>query len=293
MSAKEFKTLEEQIELLKSRGLRVDNEEMAREFLRVNNYYRVSGYSLTLRKNDVFYKNACFQNISDIYMFDYELRHILLKYIEEIEVKIKSIYAYEFARCNGETAYKDSAYFTNAQEHQKIINKVDAQKKLSLKNEAYIRHYEIELKQDMPIWAYIEIFTIGDISKLYSISTANLKNAIAAQFGLTMTKGGQLLGDYLYVMTNLRNLCAHGSRLFNRIFIRKPTLNSNEKKLLIRDKAGTIDNAHLYGFVIMMRRLLSKESFKEMKAEIISLKSKFPFVSMRYYGFRDDWELVL
>ena len=58
MPDKSFKTIEEQLEILRSRGLTIDDEDVAKEFLLWNNYYRVSGYSLTLRKNDIFYKSA-------------------------------------------------------------------------------------------------------------------------------------------------------------------------------------------------------------------------------------------
>ena len=99
MEEKKFKTIDEQLEILKSRGLIIEDESVAKEFLLYNNYYRVSGYSLTLRKNDIFYESTTFQNIIDIYNFDHEFRHIILKYIENIEVKFKSIYAYESILC--------------------------------------------------------------------------------------------------------------------------------------------------------------------------------------------------
>lgn len=63
MADKDFKTIDEQIEILRSRGLTIEDEAEAKDFLLRNNYYRVSGYSLTLRKNDVFAKSATFQNI--------------------------------------------------------------------------------------------------------------------------------------------------------------------------------------------------------------------------------------
>ena len=108
-----------------------------------------------------------------------------------------------------------------------------------------------------------------------------------------MKSGPAILGEYLYAMTTIRNFCAHGNRLFNRLFIRKPSLNRKEKELLITYKDGTMDNSHLYGFVIIMRRLIDRTSFDNMKAEIVALRKKYPFVSMRYYGFREDWEAVL
>ena len=98
MADKEFKTLDEQIKILTDRGLEIPDVEKAKDFLYKNNYYRVSGFSLTLRKNDEFYKGATFQNIIDIYNFDHELRHILLEYLEIIETRVKSVYAYEFSK---------------------------------------------------------------------------------------------------------------------------------------------------------------------------------------------------
>ena len=78
MSTKDFKTIDEQLEILRSRGLIIDDENIAKEFLLYNNYYLISGYSLTLRKNNIFSKSASFQNIIDIYNFDHEFRHVIL-----------------------------------------------------------------------------------------------------------------------------------------------------------------------------------------------------------------------
>ena len=79
MSTKDFKTIDEQLEILRSRGLIIDDENIAKDFLLYNNYYRISGYSLTLRKNNIFSKSASFQNIIDIYNFDHEayLKHFV------------------------------------------------------------------------------------------------------------------------------------------------------------------------------------------------------------------------
>ena len=59
------------------------------------------------------------------------------------------------------------------------------------------------------------------------------------------------------------------------------------------DKNGDEDNAHLYGFILIMRRLLTIETFAEMKDEIIQLTQEYPFVDMKHYGFRGDWKNVL
>lgn len=105
-----------------------------------------------------------------------------------------------------------------------------------------------------------------------------------------MNRGPEILGHYMHSMTIIRNLCAHGSRIYNRLFEQKPSLNKKEQSLLIRREDGTMDNAHFFGVFLIMRRLLTAESFAEMKKAVIALTEKYPFVRMDYYGFRDDWK---
>ena len=97
----------------------------------------------------------------------------------------------------------------------------------------------------------------------------------------------------MHGMTILRNLCAHGSRLYNRLFIRKPSLSGKEKKLLRTDEDGLVDNAHLFGYILNMKRLLSSHDFDGMKDRMVKLTEKIPFVSMRYYGFPDNWKDII
>lgn len=132
------------------------------------------------------------------------------------------------------------------------------------------------LKQDIPLWAYIDLFTISDISFLYSISEQPIKDAVAHTFGLTMSKGASILGSYMHSMTIIRNLCAHGSRIYNRLFEQKPSLNKKEKALLIKDSNGNIDNAHFYSFLLIMKRLLPADKFNEMKKSIVALTKSIP-----------------
>ena len=290
MAEKTFKTVDQQLELLRSRGLTISDESKAKNFLLNNNYYRISGYSLTLRKNDIFSKSATFQNIIDIYQFDHELRHIILEYMEIIEVRMKSIYTYEFTKTHGPIGYLDDKHFTNKTKHKEIIEKANQQMAQRLPHEAYLKHFVNDLGQPIPLWAYVDLLTVSDISFLFSISEPEIKKEVAATFGLTMRKGPDILGQYMHSMTIIRNLCAHGSRIYNRLFEQKPSLNAKEKALLIVDKNNNIDNAHFYGFVLVMKRLLPADIFSEMKNSIICLSQKYPFVRMDYYGFRSDWK---
>ena len=75
-------------------------------------------------------------------------------------------------------------------------------------------------------------------------------------------------------MTIIRNLCAHGSRLFNRLFEQKPSLNKKEQTLLIVNSDGTKDNAHLYGFILVMRRLLTADEFNAVAEPVSCFHSR-------------------
>ena len=278
---KEFKTIAEQIDLFKKRGLTITDEKAATSFLLENNYYRISGYSLTLRKHDQFYNNTTFDNIMDIYYFDYELRIALLKYIAKIEIKFKSIYAYLFCQKYGPMGYLESSHFTDLNEYNKIIQKTKKQVKKSLSNEAFIRHYLLDLNEDLPFWAYIEVFSISDISRLYKISDKQLKQDVAEKMGFELKNRDEIVEKYMHGMTIIRNFCAHNCRLFNRLFATKPYLKKKDKQLLILDRNGNRDNNHLFGFILNMQYLLCEEDYKQLKNDIVRIKNKYPFVNLK------------
>ena len=292
MSYKGFKTIDEQISILKNRGLNIVDIDTAKDFLLRNNYYRISGYSLTLRDHDAFFENASFQNIIDIYEFDHRLRHILMKYIEVIEVTVKSVYSYEFSKSYGAFAYLDPSLFSDSAIHYDIMQKAEAQKNSRLPHEAYLKHFINDLKIDIPLWAFVDLLTISNISFLYKISPVAVKLSVANAFGFK-SKGDELLERFMHFMTILRNLCAHGSRLYNRLFEQKPWLNKKELALLTSLPDGTKDNSHLFGYILIMRRLLKPSDFNHMKSEIESLSRVYSFVDLSHYGFNKNWSSLL
>lgn len=225
-----------------------------KKFLKYNNYYRISGFSLTLRNHDVFYPSVTMQNIMDIYNFDHEFRTIIFDIITKIEINIKSIYAYYFAKEYGATGYLDNRNFYNEEIYNNTINKVNESVKQNVKHEDYMKHFA-DIVEKLPFWAYIESFTLSDLSKIYSISKLDLKKTIAIEFGLKSNNGYKIMESYLRCLAFLRNICTHGGRLYNRRFNTKPNLSRKEKRLLIKDKNGNPDNSLLYGYIINIKRL--------------------------------------
>ena len=92
---KPFKTIDEQIELLENRNLIIPDKKMARELLSRLNYYRLSGYTLTLRRDDHFHNGVTFENIMQIYNFDSELRTAVLYLLEYVEVSFRTFIGYK------------------------------------------------------------------------------------------------------------------------------------------------------------------------------------------------------
>ncbi len=212
-----------------------------------------------------------------------------MKFLEIIEVRFKSVYAYEFTKLHGPDGYLDEHHFSNTSKHTDLINKAKTQQDKRLPHEAYLKHFIVDLQQSLPLWAYVDLLTIADISIFFSISDNNVRNNIATSFNIPH----KLLGRFMHFMTILRNLCAHGSRLYNRLFEQKPKLNKDEQKLLNTTRKGNPDNAHLFSYILVMKRLLTSNEFLEMKQELSQLTKKYPFVHMKHYGFRTDWESIL
>ena len=110
---KPFKTIEEQISILEDRGLKIDDEEVAKKFLANLNYYRLSAYTLTLRKDNHFYANVYFSDVMQIYRFDMELRAALMYLLESIEVSMRTYIGYYHAKAFGALGYYKEESFEN------------------------------------------------------------------------------------------------------------------------------------------------------------------------------------
>ena len=97
---KQFKTIDEQISLLKSRNLAFNNESEAKNLLKKYNYFDIiNGTENILLKtmNPKAYDNVFFEDFYEIYKFDTEIRILTLKKIFEIEARLKTSLAHNFA----------------------------------------------------------------------------------------------------------------------------------------------------------------------------------------------------
>lgn len=108
---KEFKTINEQIEILKMRGLVFDNEEFAKEKLLETNYYNtINGYKklfITLDDsgNEIFKNNTKYEELFYLSEFDRSMRTVYLENILKTENRLKTLVAYYFSEKYGHDNY--------------------------------------------------------------------------------------------------------------------------------------------------------------------------------------------
>lgn len=210
---KSFKSIDEQIELLKSRGMLFRDESQAKHHLLNLNYYRLSGYWLPFKQpDDSFNPNLYFEDIINIYMFDSALKALLYQALETIEISAKTKFAYYLSQVHGSHPLK-TENFTNAyhfaQSYAKLQSEIERQKERN-----FIKHYREKYAEELPpLWVCVEVMTFGLLSQLTkNIKNIKVKRAIARCYDLDM----RIFESVLYHLSTIRNHIAHHSWLYNQ-----------------------------------------------------------------------------
>lgn len=109
-----------QLQQLKNRGLIVDNEPKALHLLEVVSYYRMSGYWYPLladKVNHTFKAGATFDTAFNIYKFDRELRLLVMRELEKIEIAVRAKMIYILSHSRGSFWYQDTKNFSRPLKH--------------------------------------------------------------------------------------------------------------------------------------------------------------------------------
>lgn len=210
---KSFKTIDEQIELLKSRGMLFRDENQAKHYLLNLNYYRLSGYWLPFKQSDeCFNPNLYFEDIINLYLFDSGLKALLYQALETIEISAKTKFAYYLSQAHGAHPLKaenftNDKYFT--QSYAKLQSEIERQR-----DRDFIKHYREKYSDELPpLWVCVEVMTFGLLSQLTkNIKNIKVKRAIARCYDLDM----RIFESVLYHLSTIRNHIAHHSRLYNQ-----------------------------------------------------------------------------
>jgi abortive infection bacteriophage resistance protein len=224
---KPFKTIEEQIAILNSRGVRTDNKT-AEILLRENYYAVINGYKdlfLLRRGEDELYRPGTrFDEIYNLFLFDRRLRMMLFRYLAIAESTLKTVTAYHFGQIHRENqmAYLEVDTYRSdfskglIGEFETILG-IRGGKRLK----PYIAHY-LENHGDVPIWVLMNYLTLGQVTRFFDFQKEHVKAAIAETFGqLFRDSNGydwkithKTIRVCYDIIKDMRNICAHDERLY-------------------------------------------------------------------------------
>ena len=287
--SKEPYSCEEHIKLLTERGLLIENEARAIKYIETIGYYRLSGYMFHLQNkasDNTFVPNTSFDDIINIYKFDKALRSIILEYIERIEVCIRAKISNHYSLRHGFFWYLDEKLF--ADQNAFSIIKEYVIENFNDPKEHFLKAFKWKYSNNFPPSIMVmEILTFGKVAKLYSgLNNDETKKAIADEFSLLPDH----LSSWLIYINNVRNICAHHSRLWNKRVTANQPIIPQRKKNKFNGSIPENFNTSVYGIISIIDRLLSSfNKDNSFAAKISELVNTFN-IDATLMGFPDDWK---
>lgn len=272
-------TIEEQINLLESRGLIIDDRDEAIKFLTDNNYYRLNIYfHKSMESQDHFYEGITLRKIINLYENDRWLRNNILAVLEPLEIRLKTVIAYYLGCKYGSDAF----YNENICENKKYYNEIFKYFQQEIdrnKKDSVIKHHNHKYGGKFPIWVVVEYFSFHTISKYYkNLLSIDKKNISENTFNLS----GYYLGQWTQSLSIMRNICAHYGYLFRRTFS-------------IAIDGGSIfdwneqENRTLFSILQVTRRLSSPAVWNPFINLIIERAVQRDSFVLKDYGFPANW----
>ena len=278
-------TIDEQVENLKGIGLVIKDEEYAKRILNDISYFRlIKAYSINLKpKNGKYDGKVTFEQIVELYLFNANLRQMLFPEIEKIEINVRCRIANHFAEQYGVLGYEDANNFTNQDYHQEFLDDIDEEIRRNA-TAPFVKNFKTNYQDGkLPIYALIELFSFGTLSKFFK----NMKNAdkkiVAKSFGVGYTYLESWLESFSYV----RNICAHYGRLYNAKLSKTPVLYREYSE------AG-IGNNRLFGVLLCIKQLLRNDDhWNQFVNDLDKLVKKYKSVDITTMGFPTNWKALL
>lgn len=285
-----FKTLDEQISILESKGMIIEDVLAAKEILLRENYFFISGYRLLFMKsmNDkTFVPGASFRELYGVFNFDRQVRNILFKNLLIIENNLKSILSYHLSKTYGirENDYLNPNNFNNQPEKKRQINDLIQKMKRQIRSNAdshtATSHYNTRYGY-IPLWIAVKVLSFGIVSELYLILKPSDQKSVAEFFDVDADD----LATYLPVLANYRNLCAHEEILFDHR-VQRRIEDTRFHELLEIPKIGDeyiYGKDDLFALIIILKQMLRKDDFnsliRELDYEINKLNGKLESISI-------------
>lgn len=212
-------TINQQIDILLQRGCVINDREYAEECLTRINYYRLAYYFAPFLEHKGKYKDGTtFEQIMRIYDFDRMLRRLIMTYLEEIEIAFRALISNYHAMKYGALGYLNPSGFDPHHNHQAFMSKIERLMEVNEK-EDFVKHHKNKYGGIMPVWAAMELFSFGTLTYFFiDMKAADKKELMARSFDLNY----RTVEDRLLCLSDLRNACAHYTRLFANPFTNAP-----------------------------------------------------------------------
>jgi len=278
-------TIDEQVENLKNIGLIVDDEEYVKKILNDISYFRlIKAYSLNLKsKNGCYNKQTTFKEIVDLYLFNSNFRQLIFPEIEKVEINVRCRLANFYAEQYGVLGYLQAENFSNENYHAQFLEDIKEEVRRNSKA-PFVRNFKENYEGgNLPIYALVEVFSFGTLSKFYKNMLNKDKKAIAKTFGVGYTYFESWLESISYV----RNICAHYGRIYNAKLSKTPILYKEYTQV-------GIGNNRIYGVLLRLKYLLKDDDHWNLFVDKIELLfDKYPCVQISTMGFPENWKVLL
>lgn len=266
------------------------DEHRVENYLMNIGYHRLSAYIYPFYKSPksdlVLKEGTTFEQVLTLYRFDKKLRILLFNEIEKIEVAIRSVLAnIGCQELNDRYWMTKPEYFANADKFSQTLAIIE--KELASSKEDYIEHFRQNFIEDYPpAWMITEVLSFGNLNYIYSnIASNKLMKRIAGYFGLKP----QVFTSWLTVLANLRNMCCHHARIWNRDFMLNPAEPRKTSNAWVN--TAQIDKKRIYYRLCIIRYFLSAVSQNNnFKEKVTNLLADFPSVDIVAMGFYNDWQ---
>lgn len=293
MKLKPALTYSEQIRKLnKDHNLKIDNEEFAEEILAKVNYYRLSGYGIGLKRsnNKEHYKdNITIEHLFQLYCFDSQLKNNLIRTIEQIEIELRTQIAYHLSLKYGSDALLNEKIFIHKTNSNGCtiysIIKDSLEKEITRqRNKPFVKHHIKKYNGKFPIWVSVELMSFGNLSSLFSILQDDDQKAIANYY----KTDAKYLKNWILCLVEVRNICAHFTRLYNMPLKENPKLYKENMKFKKKQNK-------LFPILLIMKRMLNSNSqWDSLLKDIEHTFSKYAYCfNLSFMGFPKNWKEIL
>ena len=307
MGKKTFKNLDEQIEILKSRGLVITDIEKTKSILLRENYFFINGYRhlfMKSWKDTAFIPGTTFEELYAMFIFDRKVRNIFFKNLLIIENNIKSLISYELSKNYGfkEKDYLNPKNFSKnpikSRQVHDVLSKVKRQIRVNGKQHSATMHY-ITNYGYIPLWILVKVLSFGIVGELYDILDDANQTNISDIYNLE----SETLAIYLTILSNYRNLCAHEDILYDHR-TQKQIPDTRYHYLLnidMTDGEYNYGKNDLFSVVIILKQLLTESEFREFinevgyEIDILEGKTNVLPISnfLNKIGFPNNWRDIV